>query len=212
MNCILILFCTCLNLSFNQCPQTDSLELLKESVMIFPFNNDERITWDNISMAEQKKISCHSYVFENNTEDYAFLWFSQDGFNLYMYRPLFPLSIMSIIYEYGSTLTIDDPSAAFITPFLDFYKIVKPKETFHIYICDEDDDFSEEIISKSIQYTRRNDTFLANDNPTFSQMQKFGYKKDAILLSMKSFIRQPLWIKERGLRLTDCSRLNDSNQ
>lgn len=219
MNCLLILFCTCLNLSFNQCPQTDSLELLKESVieshyMIFPFDNDERITWDNISMAEQKKISCHSYVFENNTEDYAFLWFSQDGFNLYMYRPLFPLSIMSIIYEYGSTLTIDDPSAAFITPFLDFYKIVKPKETFHIYIYAEDNDFSEEVISKSIQYIRRSDTFLVNDNHTFSQMQEFGYKKDAILLSMKSFIRQPLWIEGRGLRLvlTDCSRLNDSNQ
>ncbi len=45
-------------------------------------------------------------------------------------------------------------------------------------------------------------------------MQEFGYKKDAILLSMKSFIRQPLWIEGRGLRLvlTDCSRLNDSNQ
>lgn len=188
---------------------TDSLSLVKEAVIEcpyveYPFDNGERITMDNIETVENKRVACHIYVFHNNTDDYAFLWFGQEKFNLYMNRPLFPLSIMSMIYEYGSTLVMD-PQKAFITPFLTFYKIVEPKEKFRIYIYDENNEFSEDIIYSSIRYIRRDRTFLVDAEQTFGEMLNWGYRNDEILLSVKSFIRQPVWIKGEGLKLMDLS-------
>ena len=204
MNFFLTLCCICLEVVPKQLQPSDSLKLVKESVseyhcMTLPFVDDDTINMYNIDMAEQKGIFTYKYVIENDTDDYVVIWFGQEDFGVYMNRPLFPLSIMTIVYEYGSTLIMDSETP-FSMPFVTFYKIVKPHGRFAVYIYDEDGSFSDELVDRSVRYICRRETFLV-DNDYFDVMQNLCYQSDEIILNMKLFLKQPVWIKGKGFRL-----------
>ncbi|MCM1176908.1 MAG: hypothetical protein NC115_11450 [Bacteroidales bacterium] len=165
-----------------------------------PFADGEKITMDNISMSETKNIRIYRYLFENKSDDYCFVWFGQEDFRIYMFRPLFPLSIMTTVYEYGSTLVMD-PDVVLTIPFITFYKVVGPSEKFTIYVYDDKDGFCAPLVEKSVQYISKKDTFLSENEHDFCKLMECGYKDDSVILNMESFKLQPVWVKNEGLKL-----------
>lgn len=189
----------------------DVLKLVKEySTMVSYVFPSENIQSEKVANSRREIVHQNTYVDKyvlyNNTDDYSFVWFGPEDFKRYMFRPLFDFSIMSIMYEYGSTLTIQFPSTCFVTPFWDFIKIVRPHEQFTIYIFDRENDYTEELVENSIRYISLKETFLSDDKFTLEKMLNLAYNRDEIIVDMKSFLNQPIVIKGGDYKFVGSSR------